>query len=225
MSQNQIHFNDENFVQAGPGRTAKGKKKAPVTDQGAVRRNGPKITISLTPEEKVEIDSAKASISANKGVSYAGLLLQLVREKQKSIAEVNSPANIAETNARIVTIEDSISDLANDVQTVSKIVTSITTSSISSKGQLAAKIDGTKNEISNLKGQIESLLASQLALSKQMNTVITAAIGTAQSMNSLAEKVKAFPQTRGMATQVVMPRSPAGPTDSTSRSNSPSSKS
>jgi prefoldin subunit 5 len=224
MSQNQIHFNDENSVQAGPGRTAKGKKKAPVTDQGAVRRNGPKITISLTPEEKVEIDSAKASIFTNKGVSYAGLLLQLVREKQQSIVAVNSPANIAETNERIVTIENSISELANDVQTVSKIVTGISTS-VSSKGQLAAKIDGTNNEISNLKGQIESLLASQLTLSKQMNTVITAAIGTTTSMNSLTEHVKALSPARGMTTQVVMPRSPAGSADSTSRSNAPSPKS
>jgi hypothetical protein len=221
MSQNQIHFNVENSVHTGPGRTAKGKKKAPVTDKGAVRRNGPKITISLTPEEKAEIESAKASIFTNNEVSYAGFLLQLVREKLQLIAEANSPANIAETNARILTIEDSISDLTTDVQTVSKIVTSISTSSISSKGQLAAKIDGTNNEISNLKGQIESLLASQLTLSKQMNTVITAAIGTTKSMNSLAEQVKAFPPTRGMATQVVMPRSP----DSTSRSNAPSSKS
>ena len=214
MAKIQIQHGAELSVHVGPGRPGKGQRLLRTSSPQASRRNGEKITFSVTPEEKKDIESAKKEFNAGQDVSYADFVLGLISLQRHSLIEVSSPANIAATNERISIVSESIGELHSRLESVAQSVNTVSALTTNSKVHLATKIDKSANDIASLSSQLNSVATAQANMTHRVEAILSATRETTLAMTQLAAQVKALSQRRLPERQSVMPSSTTGPAKS-----------
>lgn len=209
MTKSQIQHGAELSVHVGPGRPGKGQRLLRTSSPQSSRRNGEKITFSVTTEEKKDIESAMKELNAAQDVSYADFFLGLISRQRQSLIEVSSPANIAATNERISIVSESIGELSSRLESVAQSVNTVSGLTANSKTQLATKIDKSSKDITSLISDLSSVATAQANLAHLMEAIILSTRETTLTMTHLAAQVKALSQRRPPEHQTVMPPSTA----------------
>lgn len=207
MAKTQIQHGAELSVHVGPGRPGKGQRLLHTSSPQSSRRNGEKITFSVTTEEKKEIESAMKELNAGQDVSYADFFLGLISRQRHSLIEVSNPANIAATNERISIVSESIGELHIGLESVAQSINTVSALTANSKVQLATKIDKSSNDIASLSSQLNSVATAQANMTHRVEDIILTTHATALTMTHLADQVKALCQRRLPESQFVMPPS------------------
>lgn len=213
MARQTLTSKSDESIHLGPGRPGKGKKTLPPGGKEDSRRNGEKITISVTASEKATIEAAKNSTSDGSPIGYADFILSLIAEKDERGSRAIRPALISEAIERINQIGETATEQIARLDELNGSVDQkfgaqlLISKKLNERGERdSSKIKGLEELLAAQSDQLAQLTRAQSQLNARMGQVTELLMTVATGLQSLTDSVRSMSRVSNSSVPSTLPR-------------------